>query len=344
MQDYNVYNFSDLTNRADLRNASLILGNGASIAVDSRFRYNNLFDKACDDSILDKTSMELFKALETNDFELVMNKLRQACIINGVLNLDSHNVASITYDNLRLSLINTVKATHVQYSDVVSQIENISKFIGQFSTVISLNYDLLVYWAVMENNSRMPYKMKDCFSDPIDGNLGFNYRIDKFREPYQGISDPTLVFYPHGNLMLASDENNDEFKIRINDRGNLFSEIEKKWKHNYVPLFVSEGDSKQKLRAIRRSAYLNFVFENVLPSLGSIVIIYGWRLAQQEKHLIRKIFQNTGIEKVFVSIYCGNSDYQEEQRRISGILSSENSLVDIKFFDSESKHCWCNPD
>ena len=343
MPDYSIYEFNELVTDQELGNATLILGNGASMAVSSSFSYTNLFGKACNDSILNQTSKNLFETLQTTDFELVMNKLRQAYIINEVLQLDTDNVALHTYDNIRQSLIKTIKEIHVQYADAIFQIDNIRKFLEKFKTVISLNYDLLIYWAIMASNARKPYKMKDCFTNHIDGNLGFEYDIEKLREPYNGGPDPTLVFYPHGNLILASNENNDELKIRINNNTNLFDAIGEKWKQKYVPLFVSEGSSEQKLKAIRRSTYLNFVYENVLSHLEPTVIIYGWKLAEQEQHLIKKIFSNNKISNVYISMYLGsNPEPIDEQKRIASMLKRENRTMNIKFFDAASKNCWCN--
>lgn len=343
MPDYSIYEFNELVTDQELGNATLILGNGASMAVSSSFSYTNLFGKACNDSILNQTSKNLFETLQTTDFELVMNKLRQAYIINEVLQLDTDNVALHTYDNIRQSLIKTIKEIHVQYADAIFQIDNIRKFLEKFKTVISLNYDLLIYWAIMASNDRKPYKMKDCFTNHIDGNLGFEYDIEKLREPYNGGPDPTLVFYPHGNWILASNENNDELKIRINNNTNLFDAIGEKWKQKYVPLFVSEGSSEQKLKAIRRSTYLNFVYENVLSHLEPTVIIYGWKLAEQEQHLIKKIFSNNKISNVYISMYLGsNPEPIDEQKRIASMLKRENRTMNIKFFDAASKNCWCN--
>lgn len=348
MQDYTIYKFDDLiTDRRTLKDAVLILGNGASISINNCFKYTNLFERACSNSSLDQISTALFEALETTDFELVMNKLRQTYVVNKVLNLDSNDVAFKTYDNIRSSLISAVKETHVKFNDVIFQIEDIRKFLEQFSTVISLNYDLLVYWAIMASHSNTAYKMKDCFIKNLgSGILGFEYDIKMLREPYQGIQDPTLVFYPHGNLMLANNENNEEFKIKLNSQNNLFDEIGDKWKNNYVPLFVSEGDSKQKLKAIRRSTYLNFVYENVLPDLGKVAVIYGWRLAEQEEHLIKKIFYKGSIETVFISIYLGDNPdsnkVSDEQERIVRTLKRGNSNLGVRFFDAASRNCWCN--
>lgn len=349
MQDYRIYEFDELIpDKSILKKAALILGNGASIAVNDCFFYTTLFDIACSNSILDTTSRELFDKFQTTDFEFILNRLRQASIINNVLNLDNDNIASQSYDNIRNSLIGAVKATHIKRSDVVFQIDNMRIFMEQFKTVVSLNYDLLVYWAIMASNNATSYKMKDCFTKTVSmGFLGFDYDIEKLREEYHGVSDPTLVFYPHGSLILVSDDNNEELKIKVSSQNNLFDEISKKWDKKFVPLFVSEGSSEQKLKAIRRSAYLNFVYENVLGNLDKLVIIYGWKLAEQEEHLIDKIFnEKQGHQKVMISIYLKDPSYRDrlrdEQVRIVNLLKRKNPQILVSFFDSSSSNCWSN--
>ncbi|GMA99994.1 DUF4917 family protein [Pelosinus sp. IPA-1] len=348
MQDYEIYEFDDLIpNKEVLKSAVLILGNGASIAVSDCFFYSKLFDMACSNSILDCNSRELFEKLDTTDFELVLNKLRQASIINNVLDLDNDNVALKTYDSIRKALINVVKENHVKHGDVLFKLFNIKKFMEQFKTVISLNYDLLIYWAMMSNNFEANYKMKDCFTAKMDdGNLGFDYETQKYRSGYGGVSDPTLVFYPHGSLILATNDNNEELKITVSSQNNLFEEISEKWSKNYVPLFVSEGDSKQKLRTIKRSSYLNYVYENILVDLGKFAVIYGWRLAEQEEHLVNRIFHKNGVSKVMISIYISEkssvNDIRDEQDRIINLLKRRNKEIEVKFFNASNENCWVN--
>lgn len=45
MPDYSIYEFNELVTDQELGNATLILGNGASMAVSSSFSYTNLFGK-----------------------------------------------------------------------------------------------------------------------------------------------------------------------------------------------------------------------------------------------------------------------------------------------------------
>jgi len=343
VNDYKIYQWKDLTLLNDnLKESTLILGNGASIAISEVFSYSSLFEKATSDQILNSKATKVFEAIQTKDFELVLNKLRQAAIINDVLGLDSDHVASETYKDIKDALIKVVKDNHISYQSRRFSINDVRNFMKQFKTVIDLNYDLLVYWAIMSDN---PITMKDCFTKRRGDGEGnsFNYEIETFRETYKNVTNPTLVFYPHGSLVLLTDKNNEELKIKRTNNDNLLDEIANKWSGNYVPLFVSEGDSAQKEKAIKRSSYLNFIYENVLNNLGENIIIYGWSMSDQDKHLIDKIFKKTNVKTVFLSIFTdGKTDdeLEEEQTKIIKILQKRNKDITIKFFASNSEGVW----
>ena len=67
----------------------------------------------------------------------------------------------------------------------------------------------------------------------------------------------TLVFYPHGNLVLATNFLGQETKICSDQQADLLENIIRQWKiEDSTPLFVSEGSSDQKLGAIHRNGYL----------------------------------------------------------------------------------------
>ena len=343
MGDYKICKWGDCNLLTDkLKESTLILGNGASIAISDVFSYQSLFEKATNDQILNSKATNVFEAIQTKDFELVLNKLRQAAIINNVLGLDSDHVASETYQNIRAALIKVVKEQHISYKFMLFSIDAVRNFMKQFKTVIDLNYDLLVYWAIMSEDSPT---MKDCFSGKRGDRDGtsFDYDIEKLREPYGNVIDPTLVFYPHGSLVLLTDKNNAELKIKLKNSDNLLDQIANKWNEEYVPLFVSEGDSTQKEKAIKRSSYLNFIYENLLNDLGENIIIYGWSMSDQDKHLIDKIFKSTKVKTVFLSIFTDGKteeELEEEQTKIIKILRQRNKNITIKFFESNSEGVW----
>ena len=65
MDDYTIYQWKDLTLSTDnLKESTLILGNGASIAISEVFSYPSLFEKATSDQILNLKSKKVFEAIQ----------------------------------------------------------------------------------------------------------------------------------------------------------------------------------------------------------------------------------------------------------------------------------------
>ncbi len=154
---------------------------------------------------------------------------------------------------MRESLISAVKGIHPEPDEVDDKMESIYNFIKEFKTIISLNYDLLIYWAIMRGNDKKTekHKIKDCFNNGV---FADNWR--KYRNLIKGEKKCSLVFYPHGNLALATKKSREEEKITA-DGGKLLKTIYCKWKEEgALPLFVSEGTKEQKQKSIRNSYYL----------------------------------------------------------------------------------------
>ena len=147
----------------------------------------------------------------------------------------------------------------------------------QFSKVVSLNYDLLVYWAILLYNSHTPSHFKDCFFD------------NKFDHDCNAA---TIVYYPHGNLALGTNLLGEEFKITAGVGSGLLETIFSSWRSGGItPLFVSEGTSKHKKAAIDSSPYLSYVYEEVLPELGENIVVLGWSMGDQDDHLLDAVCQ-----------------------------------------------------
>ncbi|WP_455577635.1 DUF4917 family protein [Anaerosinus sp.] len=323
-------------------NASLILGNGASIAFNNKFSYSSLYGYACSNKFIDEKQEEIFDQLETTDFEYVLSKLQQAKIINNILDIDKKKIA-INYDNIKNALINSVKNSHAEYNEIgyfTFGNNEIFKFIHLFSNVINLNYDLILYWILNCNSENFQYA-RDYFCVKNDFNtlLEFSYEYAENKD-----DQVTKIFYPHGNLLFISD-NGYERKIRLTKEDRLLEEISEKWEQGYTPLFVSEGESKQKIAAIKRSPYLNYVYESILNDLGETIVIYGWAMGKCDKHIIDKIFKNLKIRNVVISIYNrGENNNNEIITYYEQTIRNLNRNINIQFFDSKSAGCWNNSD
>ena len=118
-----------------------------------------------------------------------------------------------------------------------------------------------VYWAMLEGNEcRGGNWFKDCWVGP-DGSFEGDW--DYLEEPYD-VDGATLVFFPHGSLLFATQPSRGEVKIAVgNAIGSLLERIVAEWSlNNALPMFVSEGDTAQKERSISRHGYLSAVYRS----------------------------------------------------------------------------------
>jgi len=316
---------------------SLLLGNGASIAIDDRLSYKSLYEKVCNSGKLNEELLEMFRYFETSNFEFIMRLLLEASRVNEVLKIEDEKTKDYYYE-LRDTLISTIGDIHPDYLAMQHLLIPIANFLVRFRQILSLNYDLLVYWAMLVGNSKLECQwFKDCF---INGKLEKDF--DYLYKPQPPATGATLVFYPHGNLFLATDIYNDEVKLCRTEKDCLLDTVLSKWKEkDYIPLFVSEGTTSEKFRAITRSSYLNTVYDSVLSRLSDSLVIYGWSASEQDEHILKAI-DNKNLKEIAISVYTKDPQWEDYCSRIETSISQTHHIknADLCFFDAESKGCW----
>ncbi|HBD7132477.1 TPA: DUF4917 family protein [Legionella pneumophila] len=338
--------------------ASLILGNGASIAFSDVFDYTNLYEVANHNNFINQKLSSLFEKFGTTNFELVLYRLWQA---KEVLNLlqENTNIVDENYSLCRNALIKTVRAAHVQYDRddeaFIEKLQNASNFLKSFNIVYSLNYDLILYWVIAMGN-REGTIFKDCFWEKLtDTNFNlFNSNWSFLKKPSAGQEKAILIFYPHGNLTLArvKQKHLNEIDLKIvSDNEMHLDGIIKTWKNkNFEPVFVSEGAYKEKKNRIYESNYLRNVYEKGFEEIEQKLVLYGWSISDEDYHVLERI-QNIQkerkklgnnvikkpIESIAVSIYQ-DGDEQKFKKHVRDKLKS--ITTDIDFFNS-SQGCWC---
>jgi len=336
-----IYKWEDIQ---EFFNQKLILGNGASIAIWDKFSYDSLLQQAISEGFIKENLIEVFNKFKTQDFERVLRLLLEAYNVNMLLGIQE-NMTFELYKNLRNSLIRIIRVIHPEHDSVKDHLLLIARFMKKFETVINLNYDLMVYWAMMDYLDKHPYSFKDAFIH--DGKFESDFEF--LRRPYGKAKSPTLVFYPHGNLILATELFGNEIKLyRANEEIFLLKNIMEKWEQdNCTPLFISEGTTEEKLQAIKRSDYLDTVYDSVLKSPTVNAVTFGWSFRDEDDHIIRALVEG-GIGKLAVSVYteagaseeyCNWVKYKIE--KIHRQMHRENKC-DIMFFDASSKACWNN--
>lgn len=309
---------------------TILLGNGASIAVDDRFNYRSLYEQAALGD-LQAHIQRIFNGFETENFEYVLRLLWQATHVNNALNIEENRTEE-AYQHVRRSLIQTVNTVHPEYGEIEHHLPNIYNFLRNFRTVLSLNYDLIVYWTMMYGLNQEEHIFKDCFN-----RQRFNGEWARYREQLDH-KPVTLVFYPHGNLILSTDVGEQELKLSTRTQEDLLQEITTSWDQGrVVPLFVSEGTREQKVKAINRSFYLSTVYREVMSQSKTDLTILGWSFGEQDLHLLERM-QNQEIRRVAVSVFRQNQQYCEDVSRV--IRIKLGPAVHVDFFDVESPGCW----
>jgi hypothetical protein len=320
----------------------LLLGNGASIAVDEGFSYSSLLEEARSMGLISERIEHLFDHFETQDFENILRLVWHTFSINRLLDIDE-KVTPEVYDQIRGALIQIVNKIHVNYHQIEGCFPKISEFIKEFHTILSLNYDLILYWGFLwSNDNDEKVKFKDCFV----GNE-FDSEWEKYYESIRPSTKSVLVFYPHGNLVLAHDLLGNERKIvRRNIDEYLVDRITNEWNSgNLNPIFVSEGKSDQKLNAILRSGYLSTVYNSIIPSIQNSMVVYGWSMSKNDDHILRALMRSN-VRHIAVSVYLAGEDVDgfcyRIDRKIRESSGKRGKEIKIDFFDSASKGCWVN--
>jgi len=322
----------------DYENGNLIIGNGASVALHQKFRFDSLKEEAEKLKLFNEDISKLFIEFDTCDFELILRLVWHAKLVNKHLGIIDPKIDS-AYKNIKNALIEVVKEVHCEHAEIFDQLPQLYQFTKRFRTIVSLNYDLILYWILMYGNKHEDgHKFKDCFQ--ANGLFRDNWQV--LRNPIRREREVTLAFYQHGNLSIFRNAKNIENKLQRGDFESLLEGITSQWNDEKIPLFVAEGTGTKKLESIKSSPYLSTVFHEVLSGLiaeNSNLVIYGWSSGEQESHLVQQIFKNKIAAKVAISTY---SKDQDECHRIYRLIKGISPNIEVEFFDSKSSGCWNN--
>ncbi len=329
-----VHNWSDI---AEGFNDTLLLGNGASMAVDPCFSYRSLREAAESNGLITDSIKKVFDFLDTQDFELVMSMIWHAYFVNQALGVADEATAR-AYREVRAALVGAVRDRHADFDVARPHLGAIATFMQRFETVLSLNYDLIVYWAMLEGNEELGNWFKDCFIREE-----FDDDWERLRKPLKA-EGTTLVFYPHGNLALTTSLMTRESKVtRKSPNESLLACVLRAWQdEERIPLFVSEGESRQKELAILRSGYLSTVYNAVLPTLGPTFAIYGWSVSDNDAHILKRICR-AKTERIAFSVFRGDRrmrDVEIECDEIALKIRRINPDIETLFYWSDSADCW----
>ena len=154
-------------------------------------------------------------------------------------------------------------------------------------------------------------------------------------------SDMRSVHYLHGALHLTT-HGEEVRKLEWEDNTPIMDSVRDNLGRGHYPLFVSEGESSDKLRRINSSHYLYWNFQRFREIEGHL-FTYGSALADQDKHLWDAVARNDELKSLYVGIY-GDPEIDENRRLVAtaeGLSTSrQGQPLNVSFYKSESASVW----
>lgn len=303
---------------------TILLGNGFSIAqAGAQFSYANLFERS---GLAENNPIrKVFSALSTCDFEEVMHALQHAALVEAAYG-DNDKASTFKADaqTVREALMNAVRSVHpgAKFEIPKAQLEACAKFLDNFQLIFTLNYDLLLYWVILQRTK--------VHSD----GFGHGTETDGFRK--FSILAPCDTYFLHGALHFFLQDSRMTRK-RVVTNATIIDDIEQTiLTSGQLPLFVAEGLSPQKFAKINSVPYLRTGYQKLKDSTGN-VFVFGHSVGRNDSHIYAALSLSK-MEQLFFCIH-DTDKLPEFQERLAPFFV-RNPDLEIFYVDAASAHVW----
>lgn len=311
-------------------NVFLLLGNGYSIDCWPKFNFESLVDESRELPEFEDVRRYLDSGLGS-DFEQILLSINIASKIARINGLDSYvNDLSEHEKLLAKMLIESIRLCHpLHRTDVESDHRKFSvPFLSKFSTIFTTNYDLLLYWSLSRLFDDNTSSFSDGFGRDAEGILCWGPNADKQN-----------IYYLHGALHLFETDSG-LLKLEAKDGGELMDIIRKQIESKVVPLFISAGNSIEKMRRIDRNPYLRNAY-SYLESVSGPMFVFGHSLSTIDAHIV-KALAKSNANPIYVSVLGDDSilnqmDLIARANRIAGMRSDDCKIIP---FEARSAVAW----
>lgn len=304
--------------KKNFTSTSILLGNGFSINFSDTLRYKYLYEffiSSCSD-----TSKELFDVFRTKNFESVLGNIEIARTVCQTLKIETE-VFTKFHSEVREGLIDSINKIHPKPIDLN---QDKLKWIGlqfkNYNQIFTTNYDLFLYYIILEAKK---------FGDHLFNNASTKYNY--FGEPDK--MNNHHIYYLHGALFLF--ENGlTTYKIKRPSEGWLLNAITDEIANNNYPLFISEGHSDNKLKAIQSNSYLSFCLRQLESNSDKTLVVFGQSLSEQDAHIVKIIDKH--YEKVAISIRVDDYETMGEVKAEKNRISGQFKKTELDFYDAKT--------
>jgi hypothetical protein len=329
------------------RNKHLLLGNGFSIALKPDiFSYSSLFENA--DFSSAPQIKALFKTLGTQDFEIAIRHLQDTAKVLTVYQPDLKELLQKLAKDaaaIKDALVSAVAKRHPDrpYDITKEQCVACRSFLQRFNHIYTLNYDVLLYWTLMQDEvDEIDLRPDDGFRHP-EGDPDLPY------VSWQEAQSST-VHYLHGALHLF-DQGTEIIKYTWSKTDKaIVDQIREALDDDKYPLFIAEGSSDSKVERILHNAYLHKAlrsFEASCGPLNNAIVVFGHSLATNDQHILRCISAG-GTANLLIGLY-GDPTSQANKTAIARAdepvalrtkLRGERVPLNVTFYKAETAKVW----
>jgi len=335
--------YSDVTDRSQGMKKHLLLGNGFSIACrQDLFKYDSIFERS-DFSGMPR-ARKAFDALSTTNFELVMRALRNFSLLANIYapgNTASKQAAIEDAQALREVLVHAIADCHPSRPHDIKREEyaKCRNFLRGYDSINTLNYDLLLYWTLMQDDlGDADVPSDDGFRKPADDPTADYVSWDSANSKGQTIR------YLHGALHLYDTGTEMKKFTWVDTQVPLIEQIRAALSKDFYPVFISEGTSKEKVDRIRHNDYLCKMRRSFTEIQGALVV-FGHSLNQCDDHIFRDWIGRQGkTNRLFISLFgspdsAANKEIIRRGLSLSELRKGKKSL-EVNFFDVSTVSVW----
>lgn len=313
----------------------LMLGNGFSRgAFKDIFNYTQLAN-----GIKNPEIKELFKKIDTTDFEYVMSKLLQAIDVLKAYEGTEMLVDKLEKDeeSLKEILIEVIAESHPPTPNSITKKQYLScyEFLQHFESgrKYTFNYDLILYWVYMHfmNDKERPLKPNDGFRTDIENDTMVTWQVHNDFEQ--------KIFYLHGAMHIFKHQATIEKYTWINTGVPIAKQVKKAIEHNKLPVFISEGSKIHKHKRIMENGYLIRVLAS-MKRIGGSLFIYGHSLRDEDDHVF-DLVNRSKVTKVFISLF-GDENSSNNQKIIQKVDKWKELYPNKEYtlYRAESAQVW----
>jgi len=270
----------------------VLLGNGFSIACRQCFNYDQLYQAV--HPFLSRRMLDVFQVAGTTNIELVLQHYEEVASkqkVCGVLgSLDQETVLRDA-KSLRQMFLQTIAELHPAFALAVSDDEQAAcaSFLHEYDNIFSTNYDLLLYWVVVQALENHIRRLNDREESP--------------------------VFFLHGAMHLHHDWQTFCHPVG-HDLGPKEGHIlQSRWTREEFARLVAEGTSLTKRMQIDEDPYLQACFRH-LRSIDGCLITFGFSFGENDAHISEAIAENPNITQLFIGLYHGFERNQKMMARV----------------------------